>query len=232
MGFLAALQISLSAQAAPIVFDFTATVTNEFGSGVVEFEAATGLDATAFDLGDVFTGQVAIDLSKAEVDTATESLADPANVLPPLLTPFLEISISDGVNTTSPLTVAFAPAAIEADQQVLIFPDRVILLQNFETPAPSGLSIFMEFADVEGLSVLDDLIAGGDFSNARSTSAGFEFFVAGGGFFARSFDVTSFELASSGSPVPVPATAPLLLAGLGGIAAFRRQRRHELTAAV
>ncbi|MEO1081468.1 MAG: VPLPA-CTERM sorting domain-containing protein [Pseudomonadota bacterium] len=233
LGFFAALQITLSAQAAPIVFDFAATVTQEFESiGVIAFEAATGLDATAFDLGDVFTGQVAIDLSRAGVDTASETSANPSGGLPPLLPPFLEISISDGVNSASPLTVPFASAGTDADQEVVIFSDTLSLFQDVDTPAFSEFGVFMEFDGVAGLSVLDDLVSGGDFSNASNLFSSFDFFIEGGGSFARAFDVTSFELAPSGSPVPVPATASLLLAGLGGIATFRRRRRREFTAAV
>lgn len=65
------------ANSAPIIFDFTATVTGASGTNAVEVEAATGLDLSAFDIGDMFSGQVIIDLANAGVNPASTSFATP-----------------------------------------------------------------------------------------------------------------------------------------------------------
>ncbi|MEO1081465.1 MAG: VPLPA-CTERM sorting domain-containing protein [Pseudomonadota bacterium] len=225
-GLLTASHISLSVHAAPIVFDFTATVRQETSStAATEFETATGLNATAFDLGDMFTGQVAIDLSRAGVDTSTETFANPSDGGPPLLPPFLEISISDGVNSASPLTVPFASTSSDADQFVSIFMDTLILRQDVTVLTDfRDFRFVLNIEGVAGLTVLDDLISGADFSSSTSIQSSFAYQISGGSF-ARSIDFTSFTRAASVSPVPVPATAPLFLAGFGVLAASRRRRR-------
>ena len=182
------------AQAAPILFDFAATVTDApHSSGTAEFEAATGLDAAAFDVGDTFTGQVAIDLSLAGVDTATAMSASrlgPGGA--PLVPPFVAISISDGVNTASPLTVPFAGDGVDADQGVAVFSGVLELGQDIDAfSVASDFFVTLTIGGIDGLDVLDDLVAGADFSNINSAVGDFGTDV-GPNLFERVFDLTSF----------------------------------------
>ena len=143
------LTLPSAATAAPIVWDFTAIVTDEAGdtgpAAEAAFSSVTGLDLAAFDLGDIFTGQVVIDLDLAGVDTATQQVADPSTGFPPLVPPFLEIAISDGLNAASPVSVPLAASATDSLQRVDIsnFFGALILQSQFgSSGAGTGFGIF------------------------------------------------------------------------------------------
>ncbi|MEO1081466.1 MAG: hypothetical protein AAFY29_18030 [Pseudomonadota bacterium] len=72
---LIALTCSLAAEAASIVFKFTLSITEAPLFDLVdERETASAKDATELHFGDVFNGQVAIDLSVAGVNAAVHIL--------------------------------------------------------------------------------------------------------------------------------------------------------------
>lgn len=85
-----------------------------------------------------------------------------------------------------------------------IFDGRGALLGSLVLNSTSDVS----FADLSGFGTLWSIL----FDNTASTGAGYAF---------GNITYTVADIA----PVPVPASAPLLLAGLGGLAWFRRPRR-------
>ena len=214
-----------AATAAPILWDFTATVTDEAGdtgpAAEAAFSSVTGLDLAAFDLGDVFTGQVVIDLDLAGVDTSTQNVADPSTGSPPLVPPFIDITISDGLNAASPVSVPLAASATDSLQRVDIshFFGALILHSRFgSSGVGTGFGIFLGLPDITGLTVLDDLAT---FDPSSFVGSLGQFDVdAQGQKVVRTFDLSL----TRAQPVPLPGTIPLLVAGLALLAAAARRR--------
>lgn len=219
------LTLPSAATAAPIVWDFTATVTDEAGdtgpAAEAAFSSVTGLDLAAFDLGDIFTGQVVIDLDLAGVDTATQQVADPSTGFPPLVPPFLEITISDGLNAASPVSVPLAASAADSLQRVDIsnFFGALILQSQFgSSGVGTAFDIFLGLSDITGLTVLDDLAT---FDPSSFVSTAGQFVVdAQGQKVVRTFNLSPTRAA----PVPLPGTIPLLVGGLALLAVVGRRR--------